>query len=394
MNNGSTYPNEEFTADEFLKSDETFRQLIKNSFDMLVLLDADGVQRYVSESCKKILGYKPEELTNISVIDSMIHPDDQAKTKQGLEDIVKHSKHGGTQYRHLHKNGEWVYLEAFGNNQLHNPAIRSVVLNVRDITERKKAEKALKESETRLNELIAAKDRFFSIIGHDLKNPFSGILGFSELLIDQLQKREYDNALEFAQMIQHSSKRVMDLLNNLLAWAQSQSGRTKYNSEYFDVDEIADEVIDLLRDYSRQKSISLTNKIPPGTSIYADKSMITLVLRNLVSNGIKFTQPGGIINVESEKSENEMTISVTDNGVGISKEILKHLFQIDKNHSSKGTYNETGTALGLLLCKDFVEMHGGKIWAESELDKGSKFIFTIPEKLKIAEQSLTYPKIV
>ncbi|MDZ7720919.1 MAG: PAS domain-containing sensor histidine kinase [Balneolaceae bacterium] len=380
MNNGSIYPKEKFTADEFLKSDETFRQLIKNSFDMLVLLDADGIQRYVSESCEKILGYKPEELTDISVIDSMIHPDDQAKTKKGFVDIVHHSKHGGTQYRHRHKNGEWVYLEAFGNNQLHNPAIQSVVLNVRDITERKRAEKALKESEARLSELIATKDRFLSIIGHDLKNPFSGILGFSELLIDQLQKKEYDDALEFAQMIQHSSKRVMDLLNNLLAWAQSQSGRTKYNPEYFDVDEITNEVIDLLRDSSHQKSISLTNKIPPSTSVYADKSMITLVLRNLVSNGIKFTQPGGKIDIESERNADEITISVTDNGVGISKENIDDLFKIDKKHSSKGTYNETGTGLGLLLCKDSVEVHGGEIWAESEINKGSKFIFRIPQK--------------
>ncbi|MCG2589507.1 PAS domain-containing sensor histidine kinase [Rhodohalobacter sulfatireducens] len=380
MNNGSTYPNKEVTADEFLKSDETFRQLIKNSFDMLVLLDSDGVQRYVSESCKKILGYDPRELTDISVIESMIHPDDQAKTKQGFLDIVKHSKHGGTQYRHRHKNGDWVYLEAYGNNQLHNPDIQAVVLNVRDITERKKAEKALKDSETRLSELIATKDRFFSIIGHDLKNPFSGILGFSELLIDQLKNKHYDDSLELAQMIQHSSKRVMDLLNNLLAWAQSQTGKTKFNPEYFEIDEVADEVIDLLRDSSHQKSISLTNGIPPGTLVYADKPMITLVLRNLVSNGVKFTQPGGKIDIESEKNKGEISISVIDNGVGISKDNIEDLFNVDKRHSSKGTYNETGTGLGLLLCKDFIKTHGGRIWAESELDKGSKFTFMIPQK--------------
>lgn len=380
MNNGSTYPNKEFTADEFLKSDGTFRQLIKNSFDMLVLLDSDGIQRYVSESCKKILGYDPRELTDISVIDSMIHPDDQAKTKQGFLDIVKHSKHGGTQYRHRHKNGDWVYLEAFGNNQLHNPAIRAVVLNVRDITERKRAEKALKESEARLSELITTKDRFFSIIGHDLKNPFSGILGFSELLIDQLKNKEYEDALEFALMIQHSSKRVMDLLNNLLAWAQSRTGRTKYNPEYFNVDEVTDQVIDLLRDSSHQKSITLTNNIPPGTAVYADKPMITLVLRNLISNGIKFTRPGGKIDIDSEIDKGEALISVTDNGVGISKEHIEDLFNVNKKHSSKGTYNETGTGLGLLLCKDFIETHGGRIWVESELNKGSKFTFMIPQK--------------
>lgn len=380
MNKRPACPEAEFTADEFLKSDKTFRELIKNSFDMLVLLDENGIQRYVSESCEKILGYEPEELTNISVIDSMIHPDDQEKTNQGFVDIVHHSKHGGTQYRHRHKNGEWVYLEAFGNNQLQNPAIRAVVLNVRDITERKRAEKALKESEARLSELIATKDRFFSIIGHDLKNPFSGILGFSELLIDQLQTKEYDDALEFAQMIQHSSKRVMDLLNNLLAWAQSETGNTKYDPEYVELHTTVGDVLDLLEDSAHQKSITLTNQIPADTFIYADKPMINLVLRNLVTNGIKFTQPGGKVDIKSEKNESKISISVTDNGVGISKENIKDLFNVDKRHSSKGTYNETGTGLGLLLCKDFVEVHGGKIWVESELDRGSKFIFTIPNK--------------
>jgi signal transduction histidine kinase len=171
----------------------------------------------------------------------------------------------------------------------------------------------------------------------------------------------------------------MDLLNNLLAWAQSQSGKTKFSPEYFNIDEVADEVIDLLRDSSHQKSISLTNGIPHGTSVYADKPMITLVLRNLVSNGVKFTEPGGKIDIESEKNKGEISISVTNNGVGISKDNIEDLFNVDKRHSSKGTYNETGTGLGLLLCKDFIETHGGRIWVESELNKGSKFTFMIPQ---------------
>src|SRR6056297_1035949 len=186
--------NEEFVPGR----EEQFKQLIRNSFDMLVLLDQEGIQYYVSDSCEHILGYTPEELMNVSVIDLFIHPDDRAITREGLRDIIENNKNGGTQYRHRHKNGGWVYLEAFGTNQLDNPAVASVVLNVRDITERKKAEQALKESEARLSELNATKDRFFSIISHDLRSPFNSIVGFSDLLATQVRNKDYQGIERYA----------------------------------------------------------------------------------------------------------------------------------------------------------------------------------------------------
>ncbi len=373
-----TYKELEFRIKELqLESEERFRQLIKNSFDMIVLIGADGIQHYVSESCEKILGYKPEELTNIPVIEKMIHPDDREKTMQGLQEIVAKKGVGGVQYRHRHKNGSWVYLEAFGTNQLDNPAVQSVVLNVRDITERKHIEQVLKESEARLSEMNATKDKFFSIIAHDLKSPFNSILGFSELLAEQVQKGDYNGIEKYASVIQHSSGRAMELLTNLLEWARSQTGRMEFQPEFFELNVLVKEVLALLENVAQQKSITIINNLPGILPVFADRKMVGTILRNLISNGIKFTHRGGEIRISSQEDDGKMVVSVSDSGVGISREVLEKLFRIEENHTTAGTKNEKGTGLGLLLCKEFVEMQGGKIWVESEVGNGSTFRFSL-----------------
>ena len=361
-------------------SEEKFKQLLKNSFDILVLIDSNGIQHYVSDSCEKILGYKPEELTNIPVIEKMIHPDDQEKTIDGLKGILQNHEYGGTQYRHRHKNGGWVYLEAFGTNQLDNPAIKSVVLNVRDITKRKNAEQALKESETRLSELNATKDRFFSIIAHDMKSPFHSILGLSELLYEQIRENNYKGLEKYASLIQKSSQQALNLLTNLLEWSRSQTGRIEFNPEYLELVEQINSGIELLNNYALQKSISITKNLPASIPVFADKAMTETILRNLISNAIKFTSPGGKIIIGAKSNQNEVIIWVKDNGVGIAKEDAEKLFRIDHSHSTPGTQRETGTGLGLLICREFVDLHSGRIWVESECGKGSTFYFTLPSE--------------
>jgi len=361
------------------RDDEKFKQLVKNSFDMIVLLNAKGVQHYVSESCERILGYKPEELIGISVIEKMIHPEDQQATFAGLNDIVEKGTNGGVQYRHRHKNGGWVYLETFGTNQIDNPLIKSVVLNIRDITEHKKAEKDLKESKALLMEANASKDRFFSIIGHDLKSPFNGIIGFSEILLDQITKKNYDSIEKYAKIIRDSSHQAMNLLTDLLAWSRTQTGKIKFKPEPFDLGTTINEVVELLNVSAQQKSIATSIKLPNAITAVADKSMVRTVLRNLITNAIKFTNPGGEIIITAAQKDKELIVAVTDNGVGIKKEDVDKLFRMDISHATLGTNKEKGTGLGLLLCKEFVEMNGGSIWVESEFGKGCSFKFTIPK---------------
>ncbi|MFO7828742.1 MAG: PAS domain-containing sensor histidine kinase [Bacteroidales bacterium] len=361
-------------------NDETFKHLIKNSFDIIVLLDEKGNQQYVSESCEKILGYKPKELMNIPVIEEMVHPEDQEKTAAELQKMIVGTSAGGAQYRHRHKNGGWVYLEAFGSNQIQNPNIRSIILNVRDITERKKAEQAVRESEIRLSELNATKDKFFSIIAHDLLSPFNSIVGFSNILANQIKQKDHEGIEKYAAIIKDSSEQALNLLTNLLEWSRAQTGKIKFNPEYFELITEINEVIELLSNPAQQKSINIHKDLPHNLPVFGDKLMIHAVLRNLISNAVKFTPGEGDIKISAEQKNDTILVSVEDNGVGIKEENRDKLFRLEGNYSMPGTQDEKGTGLGLLLCAEFIKIHGGNIDFESEAGKGSRFYFTLPIK--------------
>jgi len=248
-----------------------------------------------------------------------------------------------------------------------------------DISLRKVAEEKLKHKNAELQKINAEKDKFFSIIAHDLKSPFNSILGFSEHLVEQVAKKDYENIENFAEIILKSSQTALNLLSNLMEWAQSQTGRMKFSPEQLDLTKLINDIVTQFENTALQKEIVVSKSLPHGLLVFADNSMLSTVLRNLISNAIKFTYPGGKIRISAEKNQNEIKISVGDTGKGISNEVLNKLFQIDGNITSPGTQNETGTGLGLILCKEFVKKNGGKIWVESKVNEGSTFYFTIPE---------------
>ncbi len=246
------------------------------------------------------------------------------------------------------------------------------------IVEHKRAELALEESEKHLRELNATKDMLFSIIAHDLRSPFNNIVGFSEILIEKMAIKDCDAVVKFAGIINSSSKKAMDLLTNLLEWASLQTGRMVYHPQNIDIELVVNDVLEILSEAAKLKKISITKALPKNSLVCADRNMIKTVLRNLISNAIKFTHPGGQIIISSQQEQNESVFTVRDTGIGIKKETMIKLFRVDESISTKGTNNEKGTGLGLVLCKEFVEKHGGRIWANSEAGKGSSFCFSVP----------------
>lgn len=370
-----------FSASKYLETEETFSHLIKNSYDTLVLIDSNGVQRYVSDACIKTHGYQPSELKDIKVIEEMVHPEDQPRVLQAFQRVLEQDDfHAGVQYRHKHKNGGWVYLEAFASNQIKNPHINAVVLNIHDITERRLYEQKLKENEARLTELNATKDKFFSIIAHDLINPFHSIFGYSDLALHHLYNGEYEGLEKFLNVIQNSSQATLDLLMNLLDWSRSQTGKIKFYPETIEISPLITGILNLFIGPAEQKSITINVELSPDLKLYGDKAMLSTVFRNLISNAIKFTRTNGEIIVGAKPDSNKIIFSVYDNGIGMTPEAIKKLFKIEEGHSTPGTGNEAGSGLGLILCKEFVEKHGGEIEINSTLNEGTLIRFFIPNE--------------
>jgi signal transduction histidine kinase/ligand-binding sensor domain-containing protein len=239
-------------------------------------------------------------------------------------------------------------------------------------------EKSVAIKTTELFELNASKDKFFSIIAHDLRNPFNNIIGFSELLIEDIKSGDHSRNEKYAGMINISAVQTLRLLENLLEWANSQTGKIPFKPQPIKLGELLNEEFSMLNDLAVRKKIELKSSLTDNLMIMADKNMVLTILRNLISNAIKFTHKNGKVEVSARIKNKNAEISVSDNGIGMTKDTIAKIFRIDTTLSTRGTENEKGTGLGLFLCKEFIEKHGGKIWVESESGKGSIFKFLLP----------------
>jgi len=238
----------------------------------------------------------------------------------------------------------------------------------------------IEQSEQELRQLNAAKNKFFSIIAHDLKNPFHTVMGYSYLLSKDYERFSETERRKFAVDIYQSTNNIFRLLQNLLEWSKAQTGRLKYMPTEIEFGRILENSVSVLRALAEQKKIQLILSYRDNLQVFADPLMIETVLRNLINNAIKFTPENGLIEITAEQIENQVRINVIDNGVGISEEDVQNLFQIDSKVKRKGTNDEDGSGLGLILCKEFVDKNNGTLWVESSPGKGSTFSFTIQAK--------------
>lgn len=346
-------------------------EFVKKKFPDLILLDITMPEMDGLEVCQHLKAFP--ETQDIPVIFLT------ARTK--TDDVVKGFEVGAVDY--ITKPFQQKEIMARINTHLtiHNLQKRVKEQNLQlqqEITERKQMEEQIKQAKEELEKLNANKDKFFSIIAHDLRGPLGSLHGLAEILVENIESYSKDKLIRFLTTQRDAAKNLLALLENLLTWSRIQRDMIQFSPQQIDVGDMITQNIALFTPNAGQKQITLKRSIPKQVFVYGDQSMINTVVRNLISNALKFTDSGGTITVSVRQDEMTVEVSVSDTGIGIDAKHVPQLFQIDAKYQRKGTANEQGTGLGLILCKEFVERHGGKLWVESEVGKGTTFTFTLP----------------
>jgi PAS domain S-box-containing protein len=372
---------EKIEAQKALKeSEEKFRSIFENSGIGKAILTPKGEFIKVNDSFAEMFGYGFEEFNNIHMLD-ITHPSEIEHSLQIMKELLNDKSFNYRKFekKYLRKNGE-----TFWGSVIITPIkdekgkLAFLIAQLQDISKRKNGETKLIKYAEDLKELNQSKDKLFSIISHDLRSPFNALLGISEYttqFFDDLSKEEIKESMG---SLHSSAKKVYTLMQNLLEWTQIQNGGLEIEKSKIDLSEISKNILGLYEETAASKNIDLTSNISKSIFPYADLYMIESVLRNLVSNGIKFTHPGGSVSISAAVKSDLVMVTVEDNGIGIDPGNQKKLFRIGEQYRMDGTADEQGTGLGLILCKDFVEKNNGTISVESQLNKGSKFTFTVP----------------
>lgn len=360
-----------------MESEAQLKLIFDVSPDALFLVGKDAKFIKVNDFATNKYGYSREEFLNLTPF-NLASPKLLEKVPLQIK-TMQFSEHY-FEWFHCTKEGKEFPVE------IHSKPIKIgernyVFVNVRDISERKQTEEKLIQLNEHLSKLNATKDKLFTLIGHDLKSPFISILGYSERLNNNIQSYDFKKAEEYSGYINASAKHTLVLVENLLDWAKTQSGQIRFKPENLYLKSIIQETVEILISSAKTKNISINSFQSDTIVINADLNMLRAILRNLLSNAIKFTRFNGKINIYALKDNENIKISIEDNGVGMDEETQSNLFKIGANISTWGTADEKGSGLGLLICKEFIEKHGGKIWVESNPEIGSKFHFTIPNNI-------------
>lgn len=362
-----------------LEIKQSYQNLFNTVSEAIYIQNINGEFIDVNQGAINMYGYSREEFLGKTPLFL------SAPGKNDMDDTlnkVKKAYEGETQLFNWwgkRKNGQIFPKEVILNKGVYMGQ-DVIIATARDITDRVNADEKLKIYMKELQELNLSKDKFFSIIAHDLRSPFNGLLGFSKVLSEEFDQLTKDEIREFIEYVHSSAKTVYNLVDNLLQWTRIHTGKMEYQPIKIDLHDEAYKIINLFTSNAITKKIMLINEIPVNTYVFADQNMLQSIFQNIISNSIKFTNQGGKVTIKSLLKNGYYEVHVIDTGIGISEENIHKLFRIDEQFSTYGTNNEEGSGLGMILCKELVEKNGGQIKVESELGRGSSFIFTIPSQ--------------
>ncbi len=366
-------------AEKLLQDTKNTYESIYNSVsEAIYVIDENGAFLDVNLGAEKMYGYSREELIGKQFFEV---------SAPGMNDLEFLQKIGfevittGTQ-KHLEfwgirKNGE-IFPKDISINKGNYFGKDCLIVSARDITERKRAEQELIKTNTELEKANREKDKFFSIISHDLRSPFNSFLSITKILSEQFYKIKMADVQQYAKELYSSAENLFKLLENLLSWSRLKRGVINFKPEELYLKEVVDACAYMLKGPIEQKNQELHITIPDYIFVYADRPMLDTVLRNLLSNASKFTPRGGSIHIKAEIDGNMVVVSVKDNGIGMPEDLIDKLFDIGVKTSRKGTEDEPSSGLGIILCKEFVEKNGGNLWLESTEGEGTTFYFTVP----------------
>ena len=365
-------------AEEALRISEEQHRLLFETAQEGIIVRVGGQLAYFNPMMLEISGYTAEELWGRNLIDFVYPPDrdivqaNYDKREAGVKTEQQY------QIRIIRKDGSLRWVEMNGANlEWHG---KPGTLNfIKDITEQKLAEIELTTAKENLEKLNSEKDKFFSIISHDLKSPFLGFLGLTEIIAEGADTFSPQELKKFGRDMNQTANNLFKLLKNLLEWAQMKQGSLSFSPKALSLNKLIAENVETMKERSEQKGIRITVENPVPVAVYADERMLNSILLNLLSNAVKFTYRHGKVSITTSAAPDQMVkVCVRDTGIGMQINEVERLFRIDQKVGSIGTEGELSTGLGLLLCKEFAEKQGGTIWAESEEGKGSAFCFTLP----------------
>ncbi len=359
-----------------------FSRATDQSASSIVITNLAGTIIYVNQKFCQVTGYSKEEAIgqNPRILKSGEQDEEFYKD---MWNTIKSGREWSGEFHNKRKDGKlyWEYatispIKDDKGNITHYMAVKE------DITEKKEAEEALEKSRKMLREEIAVKNKFFSIISHDLRSPFTALLGYAEMLEEDYDELTEEEKREYIHSLRQTAANTFELLESLLKWARAQTDKLEFNPENLDIFELAIETTALFASNAKNKQIELISSVPPNTIVFGDKEMLRTILRNFVSNAIKFTPKGGKVEIKYNCDEKYHTISISDTGVGLSQEAIEKIFKLDEHYTTPGTEDESGSGFGLALVYELVRKHRGKISVTSKPGEGSEFSFQLPKDLK------------